>query len=409
MRASLERGELERMSDPSARLTYDPPPEAVADVLARRLSGMSDAAREILQIAAVVGREFDVDLLLALTTHSETEVMKALDEAEDGGVLACVDRKSGDWYRFSHVKIAQVLAQELNARSRRKLHAQIAAALRQREGTAPGEIAWHLYRAGDLERAAEAALQAARYALLIHDYDDALTFGVMAAEAAPTREAKRPAHELRGDALSRLERHGEAAAAYAHARLAGSADGPDQLSLRRKELRSALLAGSLSAAAGASEARRLVESAAGRPAGERAAMQVLLAEALLRTGDVAESLRAAETAEGLSLEDAQTRGEALLAKASALLKSRRPEEAEAAAGSAGEIFSATGDPNRGSRALMLRGAAASERGDRSAAAEILGSALKEAEHAQAARLLRQVKEMQAALGKDPGTPIPPPT
>lgn len=143
MRTMVERHDLDRLSSDTVRLELAaaPPPEAVADVVERRLRGMSPAAREILQVAAVAGREFDVDLVLALSQRSEDALLEALDEAVSAGVLAPVQRAGGDWYRFTHSKLAHVLAQALNPRRRRKLHHQIAEALEQRGDSPVGTVA----------------------------------------------------------------------------------------------------------------------------------------------------------------------------------------------------------------------------------------------------------------------------
>src|SRR5207244_11726805 len=100
-------------------------------------------------------------------------------------------------------------------------------------------------------------------------------------------------HELPGDALRRLDREAEAAAAYAHARLAGTGDDDTTRTLRRKELRSALRAGTVSAATVTAEARKLLEGAEALPAGRRCGLELLLAEALL---DANECEAAIETA-----------------------------------------------------------------------------------------------------------------
>src|SRR6185503_11584908 len=58
VRSLVEHGNMERMSSETGRIALAeyPPPEAVADVVQRRLAGMSESAREVLQIAAVAGR-----------------------------------------------------------------------------------------------------------------------------------------------------------------------------------------------------------------------------------------------------------------------------------------------------------------------------------------------------------------
>ncbi|MBI4541442.1 MAG: protein kinase [Gemmatimonadetes bacterium] len=402
VRSLVETGGLDRISTESARVALSdaPPPEAVAEVVQRRLKGMSPAAREILQIAAVVGREFDVDLVVAISTRSEDAVLDALDEAVLAGALAPVARAGGDWYRFTHGKTGQVLAQAINPRRRRKLHGQIAEALAARAETMPGQVAWHWYHAGDVARASQAARAASRHALLVHDYDDALTFGVMAAETAKTPGERREAHELRGDALRRLDRHGEAAAAYAHARLAGDGDPETTLDLRRKELRAALLAGTVGPDAAAAELKRLAAGAGAIPALRRASLDLALAEALLAAGHAKEAALAASRAQRAAFEagDRFQAGDALLALGAAQLEQGDHSGAERHAGEAAAIFAEIGDPYGAARAASLTGSAAAAARNVESAHAAFDEALRQAERARVTRLVRQIERRRAELG-----------
>lgn len=397
VRSMVERGEMGRLSGESARLELAaaPPPEAVADVVERRLRGMSTAAREILQFAAVAGREFDVDLLVALSRRSEDAILAALDEAEAAGALAPVERSGRHWYRFTHNKIAHVLAQTMNAHRRRRLHCQIAEVLAQRPDVPVGTLAWHWYHPATASYPTRAA---ARQALGMHDYDDALTFGVMAAEVAESAEDKAEAHELRGDALRRLDRHAEAAAAYARARLAGPATAEGAMVLRRKELRAALVAGTVSPSAAVAEAQKLA-GAVSLPPAKQAAVDLLLAEALLVAGDQAAAATAAARARTTALQEGD-RGQvadALLVLGAARLREGDIEEAAEAVREAGATYGQMGDLYGLARAAALRSAVAVTAGDLSRAREALDDALVHAERAGVTRLVRQFKEQQREL------------
>jgi len=86
-------------------------------------------------------------------------------------------------------------------------------------------------------KACTEAVAAASQALAVHDYDDALTYAVMAVQVARLPEERFQAHALRGDALRRLDRPAEASSAYADARRLGAGDKAAALGLRLKELR----------------------------------------------------------------------------------------------------------------------------------------------------------------------------
>ncbi len=412
VRSLVEHGNMERMSSETGRIALVdyPPPEAVADVVQRRLAGMSETAREVLQIAAVTGREFDVDMVVALSKHSEDAVLDALDEATAAGVLEPVTGAAGDRYRFTQHKIAQVLAQAMNGRRRRRMHGRVAEVLSGRDPgqVASGALAWHWYHAGEMARASIAARAAARQALALHAYDDALTFGAMSAEAASTPAERREAHELRGDALRRLDREAEAAAAYAHARLVGTggssgvaAIGEDDAvrTLRRKELRSALRAGTVSAAIVIAEARKLLEGSDALPAVRRCAHELLLAEALVEGSEHEAAIETARRAEVAAREanDTSQIVDAMLVLGAALLCAARTADAAAAAREACVICDSLGEPYVSARAALLKGAVEVLRDDRVAARSAYADALRHAERAQVPRLVRQVRERQAEI------------
>jgi tetratricopeptide (TPR) repeat protein len=329
------------------------------------------------------------------------EVLEVLDEAVASGVLASTPHASEDWYRFTHVKIGQVLAQEINSRRRRKLHCQIAGVLEKREERSMGEVAWHFYHAGQKERASRAALDAARHSQALRNWDEALTFSVMAAETGRKPEEIRMAHQLRGDALARLDRPEEAAAAYARARLAGKMEGEEVVDLRRKELRMELLLGTANPAAVAAEVRKLREAAAGHPLKKRCALDVLLAEALLAAGNFQEAIQVAEGAgaaarkENARFEEA----EALLVLGAAQLKRKNQAGADRAARDSSQLFLEDGDPHGSALAAMLRATAAAQSGDTPLALELLDGAMKQAERARAPRLVRQIKEKRTEVLK----------
>jgi len=402
VRSLVEHGNMERMSSETGRIVLAdyPPPEAVADVVQRRLAGMSETAREVLQIAAVTGREFDVDMVLTLSKHQEDAVLDALDEATAAGVLEPVTGSTGDHYRFTQYKIAQVLAQTMNSRRRRRLHGRVAEVLSARDpGQVPsGALAWHWYHAGEMARASVAARAAARQALALHAYDDALTFGAMAAEAASTPSERSEAHELRGDALRRLDREAEAAAAYAHARLAATDDEAVR-TLRRKELRSALRAGTVSAATVTAEARKLLEGAESLPAVRRCALELLLAEAFVEVNEHDAAIETARRAEVAAREASDTgqMADAMLVLGTALLRAGRAADADAAAHQACVIADSLGEPYVAARTALLKGAVAVSRHDHPAARSAYADALRHAERAQVPRLVRQVRERQAEI------------
>ncbi|MGZ4571761.1 MAG: BTAD domain-containing putative transcriptional regulator [Blastococcus sp.] len=103
-----------------------PVPPSVVEVLRTRLARLPRATREVLQLAAVAGREVGLDVLEATGTPAE-EVLAALDSAVAVG-LVVEGRRPWSW-RFTHALVQEVLVGDLPALRRAQLHARIGAAL----------------------------------------------------------------------------------------------------------------------------------------------------------------------------------------------------------------------------------------------------------------------------------------
>ena len=134
-------------------------PEGVREVIGRRLSHMETATNEVLTIASVVGREFDVGLLAKIAPGGEDAVLDALEAAETSGLVQSVPGRAAS-YRFSHALVRTTLYEELTTSRRLRLHRDVARVLADRpdaDARLP-ELARHFSEAaalGEVDRAIE--------------------------------------------------------------------------------------------------------------------------------------------------------------------------------------------------------------------------------------------------------------
>src|SRR5207248_2632380 len=105
-------------------------PEAVREVIGRRLSRLSETSAGLLTQAAVIGREFDIDALARLSGVDEEALDGALEEAEAARIVQEVSRQQGR-YRFSHALFREELYAELPPLRRLRLHRQVGESLEQ--------------------------------------------------------------------------------------------------------------------------------------------------------------------------------------------------------------------------------------------------------------------------------------
>ena len=141
---------LDRVTNAYAELALPP---GVAALVERRVKGLSQAARRVLDVATVLAEGITPQLSSGVTGLSIWAASDALAELESQGLI------TGG--RFSHDLARQALYRALPESRRRFLHGQIADAL----GGSVDELirAEHYYAAGDLAKAAELWFHVARF------------------------------------------------------------------------------------------------------------------------------------------------------------------------------------------------------------------------------------------------------
>ncbi|GAA1390679.1 BTAD domain-containing putative transcriptional regulator [Catellatospora chokoriensis] len=144
-------------------------PATVRDVVRSRTAGLGDEAKELLEIAALVGREVGVCLL---AHAAAVDVQTCLDRIEPVMALGMLEPAPGDPFslRFPHDLVRESVTEFLSPRLAAGLHLRIADVLETAEADPDSiveRLAHHLWAAGPLAdpaRTASALLHAARRA-----------------------------------------------------------------------------------------------------------------------------------------------------------------------------------------------------------------------------------------------------
>jgi predicted ATPase len=198
-----------------------PLPLGIRDLLQARLAPLSQAGRQLLGAAAVVGGSFDFDGVRAVSGRSEEEALGALEEViERGFVVELSGSDSEPLYDFSHHKVRELVYEQTSAARRRLLHARVADTLaseaRRGKGR-PGVVARHYEAAGDVSQAAEWHLRAGNEARSLYanseasaHYEAALASGH--ARVSDLHEAIGDLHTLAGEYREALDSYESAAA-----------------------------------------------------------------------------------------------------------------------------------------------------------------------------------------------------
>ena len=113
-------------------------PQSVREVIGQRVERLGPDARTALSAAAVIGREFDLDLLLAVVDLPEPRLLDLIDEGIAASLLQ-ENRSRAGRLTFTHGLVEHTLYEDLAATRRARLHKRIGEALEAQCGDEPGE------------------------------------------------------------------------------------------------------------------------------------------------------------------------------------------------------------------------------------------------------------------------------
>ena len=132
-------------------------PESLRDSLTARLD-RAPSARNVAQMAAVIGREFSYDVLRSLTSLNDAELHTALLHLGENEIIQLIDNKPVARYAFKHALVRDVAYETLLKSRRRQIHAKMATIIENAYPEIvtgqPELLAYHYGLAGNSEAAA---------------------------------------------------------------------------------------------------------------------------------------------------------------------------------------------------------------------------------------------------------------
>jgi class 3 adenylate cyclase/ATP/maltotriose-dependent transcriptional regulator MalT len=101
-------------------------PEAVRSVVGRRIDRLPASSRELLEVAAIAGSPFSVDLLARASGRDRATVLEELEPAINSATIQAADIGT---FSFAHALVWRAIYDRLSASRRTRLHLTIAEAL----------------------------------------------------------------------------------------------------------------------------------------------------------------------------------------------------------------------------------------------------------------------------------------
>ncbi|HEX6023711.1 MAG TPA: protein kinase, partial [Solirubrobacter sp.] len=170
-------------------------PAGVKALIADRLARLEKTTEHVLEVAAVIGREFRLEVLESLMDEPVERLIAALEDAGEAGLVAEV-ADDADRFVFTQGLVRETLYSRQSASRRVRLHHRIAQALETlgpRVGATPAELAYHYVESRHLDRegkAIEYSVQAAEQAAAALGYEEAVAHYRRALERLEQPDAK---------------------------------------------------------------------------------------------------------------------------------------------------------------------------------------------------------------------------
>jgi class 3 adenylate cyclase/tetratricopeptide (TPR) repeat protein len=179
-------------------------PDTLAGVITARLDRLDEEPKRVAQSAAVIGREFQFDVLADVYEPGQV-LDDALTNLQRRELIRERSRLPQRVYNFKHVLTQETAYASLLLSKRRELHRRVAECLERLEPERVNEIAHHLLQARENTRALPYVVAAGDRAARAYSTPEAIEYYTRALEILQTvedLELKRRAYEGLGGALT---------------------------------------------------------------------------------------------------------------------------------------------------------------------------------------------------------------
>lgn len=158
-RMLIESGMFAEQAPSAAEGSNPEIPGTLRDLLTARLDALSAAAKDTVQLAAVLGREFRYELLSAISRKDESALREDLRELTSAGIIYHRRSVRPESYIFKHTLVCDGAYESMVRSRRRRVHQRVANTLRERfpdvVESRPEIVALHFEKGGEFLNAAE--------------------------------------------------------------------------------------------------------------------------------------------------------------------------------------------------------------------------------------------------------------
>ncbi|MGB5684346.1 MAG: protein kinase, partial [Candidatus Electrothrix sp.] len=158
-------------------------PNNIIDMMLLRTKEIPQDIEDLLEISAVIGKEFRLYLLYKLIDKDHTAILQLIDQAVKKNILEYSLSDRGK-VRFAHDRIREAFLARISEQKRTEYHLRIARFLQEhykgREKEILFELTYHLMEGGDEKNGLQYALKAGTKAKSNHAHQDAIAYYIYA-------------------------------------------------------------------------------------------------------------------------------------------------------------------------------------------------------------------------------------
>lgn len=218
-RALIEEGKLTRENGRwrQPQMNEIDIPETIQATIRARLNKLPIQVQDVLRLAAVIGSEFEFDILQKSGEQDEEVLIDAIEIAERAQIIEEVKSRTalaaGEAFTFAHTLIPSTLHEGVSGLRRHRMHRRVAAAIEAihpDDSTQFETLAFHYEKAGDIARARSYYTRAGERAMTVFANQDAERDFRAAIQLSPSDSERAKLLSELGESMFRQSRYTDA-------------------------------------------------------------------------------------------------------------------------------------------------------------------------------------------------------
>jgi len=155
-------------------------PESVKNILKTRLSRLDDDCQNVLTMASLIGNDFTLEAMCAVTGVEKSKLLKLMDKLFKTGLIKERVIRGEGICSFADILVRDVVYEEISPLTRKELHGIVGSALEIAYAKTTdehlGELASHFLESGDKEKALDYFFKAGEKAQKIYANAEAISY-----------------------------------------------------------------------------------------------------------------------------------------------------------------------------------------------------------------------------------------